>query len=381
MRILVTLIFAYFCLNGLTQINNGGEYFDDSPGIIIGTGATLYSGSFSSNEAIKTVKTSIGNFHIDYFHPITAAFILKVGFLKTQFNYWDKAEFDVRAKISSFNLSANYRFDNGKVIKKKLGFSPYLGLGVGFFSVKAFADNYSEDGDSYFYWSDGIVRNSDEETSTVTVADTIYRDYVYETNVTDSLLLNYGLQSFVELGIAMKFTPNLTGQISYKYLLLLNDVMIGVSEIGASDRYGYFSVGIGFNFGGIKKSEDQKHLIEQSNELGALDEDNDGVVDLLDKCAHSSSKSKVDKQGCPIDTDKDGVADFEDVEPKSINTNVNEKGKSYTSEELEVLYLLKSGAINGHEKYIEYRKKYPDLFRRFNQDTETLGHKSESVKE
>ena len=380
MRTIVTLVFTCFCLHGFSQVNNVVEYYDDSPGIIIGSGASFYSGSFSSNEYIKTVKISIGNFQIDYYQPITHSLILKAGFLKTQFNYWDNAKIDVRAKFSSFNLSVNYRFDNGKVIKKKLGFSPYVGLGVGFFSVKAFADNYSEDGDSYFYWSDGVVRNVNEGASTIAIADTVYRDYVYETDVTDSLVVNSGLQSFAELGVAMKLTPNLMGQISYKYLLLFNDVMVGVSEVGASDRYGYFSVGISFNFGGLKKSEDQKQLKEQSNEFGTLDEDKDGIVDLRDKCAHSSTNSKVDKQGCPIDTDKDGVADFEDVEPKSINTNVDEKGKSYTAEELEVLYLLKSGAIDGHEKYVEYRNKYPELFMIFNKDAETLGHKSESVK-
>ncbi len=42
---------------------------------------------------------------------------------------------------------------------------------------------------------------------------------------------------------------------------------------------------------------------------GCPDADNDGVADLDDKCANTKSGTKVDANGCPMDSDGDGVMD------------------------------------------------------------------------
>jgi OmpA-OmpF porin, OOP family len=45
------------------------------------------------------------------------------------------------------------------------------------------------------------------------------------------------------------------------------------------------------------------------------DTDKDGVIDCLDKCPNTPAGCAVDKDGCPIDTDKDGVLDCLDKCP------------------------------------------------------------------
>ena len=49
------------------------------------------------------------------------------------------------------------------------------------------------------------------------------------------------------------------------------------------------------------------------------DEDNDGIIDIIDECPHTPKSIKVDLMGCPIDTDKDGVPDHIDQELNSKN--------------------------------------------------------------
>jgi OOP family OmpA-OmpF porin len=46
-----------------------------------------------------------------------------------------------------------------------------------------------------------------------------------------------------------------------------------------------------------------------------LDSDGDGVADYLDKCPGTPKGVKVDKVGCPLDSDGDGVADYLDKCP------------------------------------------------------------------
>jgi OOP family OmpA-OmpF porin len=48
-----------------------------------------------------------------------------------------------------------------------------------------------------------------------------------------------------------------------------------------------------------------------------LDSDGDGVPDYLDKCPGTPAGVKVDKDGCPIDSDGDGVPDYLDKCPGS----------------------------------------------------------------
>lgn len=48
-----------------------------------------------------------------------------------------------------------------------------------------------------------------------------------------------------------------------------------------------------------------------------LDTDGDGVIDLLDTCPNSPAGAPVNASGCPLDTDGDGVADIRDKCPNS----------------------------------------------------------------
>ncbi|MDD2558004.1 MAG: OmpA family protein, partial [Desulfuromonas sp.] len=43
-----------------------------------------------------------------------------------------------------------------------------------------------------------------------------------------------------------------------------------------------------------------------------------GVPDYLDKCPNTPAGVSVDKQGCPLDSDKDGVPDYLDKCPNTI---------------------------------------------------------------
>ena len=58
-----------------------------------------------------------------------------------------------------------------------------------------------------------------------------------------------------------------------------------------------------------------------------LDSDGDGVYDYLDKCPETPAGVIVDADGCPLDSDGDGVFDYRDKCPNTPkNVAVNEQG-------------------------------------------------------
>jgi len=62
----------------------------------------------------------------------------------------------------------------------------------------------------------------------------------------------------------------------------------------------------------------------------SIDTDIDGVPDYQDNCPGTPKKVKVDATGCPIDSDNDGVPDYTDICPNtSAGISVDELGCPY----------------------------------------------------
>lgn len=57
-----------------------------------------------------------------------------------------------------------------------------------------------------------------------------------------------------------------------------------------------------------------------------MDQDKDGVFDVMDKCPDTPMGAPVDRMGCPRDSDKDGVFDYLDKCPDTLPVKVDEHG-------------------------------------------------------
>ena len=58
-----------------------------------------------------------------------------------------------------------------------------------------------------------------------------------------------------------------------------------------------------------------------------IDTDKDGIADYIDICPNTPKNVIVDEEGCPIDADKDGIADYIDICPNTpLGVTVDENG-------------------------------------------------------
>ena len=94
----------------------------------------------------------------------------------------------------------------------------------------------------------------------------------------------------------------------------------------------YFSLGFTMNYAIHKITRTKKEKIDVNlDEFNQSDEDEDGIIDLNDKCHQTPKDVKVNHSGCPTDKDKDGVPDYLDKEPNSkYILHVDELGRSLT---------------------------------------------------
>ena len=89
------------------------------------------------------------------------------------------------------------------------------------------------------------------------------------------------------------------------------------------------------------------------------DQDEDGVIDIKDKCERTPLGVLVDSKGCPYDSDKDGISDFQDkCADTPTNTTVDKYGCIAKNTHNTILPVhFKSGSAR-----IEY-ESYPKLLK------------------
>ena len=257
---------------------------------------------------------------------------------------------------SSFTkLSTNLILNSDHYLNIKSNISPYLSIGAGLFIFDSYTDLLDADNRSYNYWSDGTIRNLTESDTNSSNASILYRDYDYETPLeNDSINYNsFSLLAPISVGVKWKINPYLQGRVYGTYNHLFTD---WIDNIASGNNDYYLSLGFTMNYVIHKLHIEKKEKIDFDIEaFNNSDEDNDGIIDIIDECPHTPKSIKVDLMGCPIDTDKDGVPDHIDQEPNSKNYKyVDETGRGITDS------LLFNRSQNKLEIEVQRNQTYSD---------------------
>lgn len=109
----------------------------------------------------------------------------------------------------------------------------------------------------------------------------------------------------------------------------------------------------------------------------ALDDDNDGVINELDKCPDTPIGYKVDSDGCPLDDDKDGVVNEVDECPNTPEGYIVDAVGCTKKIDLKVLFEHDSAVIKTETlETINLFKKYMTDFPQY--DAVITGHASKN---
>jgi len=260
-------------------------------------------------------------------------------------------------------IMAEYNFDHFMPEYRRV--TPFITAGVEFVRFNPKTDILGFGGEPYNYWSDGTVRNLAENSPNADNAVIVQRDYDYETDMRDAGFNNsttYEESSF-SIPIGLGFDMHLTDQVNFRFYSSLHftftDYMDGVSRttdeeyLGGKNANGrndlFLTSGIALSYDFRKVPSDQEFYEEEEERqedvdflaLGYTeDQDQDGVIDLIDNCPTTPMDVEVDSLGCAIDSDGDGIPDYKDEE---VNTEfpdyANSKGVELTDQMIYESYL------------------------------------------
>ena len=238
---------------------------------------------------------------------------------------------------------------------------PFVSLGIETLSYDPYTDLKDANGNTYYYWNDGTIRNMAETSGDASQAKIIHRDYTYETNIRDANIDSVGMfKEFalgfpVSVGIKFKISGRVALYFSETYHFTTTHYIDG--DIGSNggnsiyDRVLYSAVSFHYDLSAPREVARRVRVkVDESiykdinyDSLATVDSDGDGVPDILDEDNSTPPGVKVDAHGRAIDTDGDGVPDYRDKEPNSApGALVDEFGVTITDSMQEAKFIKDS---------------------------------------
>jgi hypothetical protein len=350
-----------------------GDVF--KPKISLGVGMLSFHGDLYSKHYQAPWTGRIGydlNISQRLFKSVQLNFNILFG--KLGANEWNEnRQENFQAEIRSGGVSLMYDF--GNFIPDKCRLRPWISAGINSFEFLSKTDKLDKNGNQYFYWSDGSIKNIAESAPTASLAVNLNRDYTYETDIRESNKDGFGKYQErawvfpVGAGALMKITDRFDLKLGFQYYFSTTDFVDGISNksigtrVGTKQKDNFVYTSFALQYDLVIKHKEKADTLPDGYYDGvdvlALDNgdyDEDGVNDFIDKCHGTPKTVKVDASGCPFDDDADGVPNFEDDELQTpAAMSVNSRGVSLDDEYWQNWYVqyMDSGDVAPNTQIVE----------------------------
>lgn len=324
------------------------------PTLGVGIGTLAIYGDLNDKDFGSPFGSNLG-YNIYLLQPISKSFNVRFNFFLGEIREEERSlqrNLNFETDIRSASIQMEYNFDALLPADRKI--TPFIMAGVEAIEFNPKTDLEANGGEPYNYWADGTIRSVSESASNADQARIIQRDYLYETDIREAGFnrsTTYAERAFsIPMGAGLNF--HLTDQVNFRFEsvfhLTFTDYIDGVTRStkpnflggkpanGKNDHLLYNAISINYNFQKIQPADNLNLEGEAFDFLASgnsEDYDADGVIDLVDLCPNTPPDVEVDTNGCAIDTDGDGIADYLDEE---INTKypqfANDKGVGLTDE-------------------------------------------------
>lgn len=364
MRSLFLLLILFLSLSLLAQ-EKGSYNRAYSPTVGVGIGALSIYGDINDKNYNSPFGGNPG-FNVYILQPISNLFDIRINFLSGYIKEEERSldrNMNFRSDIRGLSANLEYNFSNFLPENRKI--TPLISLGVEAVEFNPKSDLEAFGGEPYNYWSDGTIRNIDENSVNANQAIVIQRDYNYETDIRESGLngsTSYAERAFsipLSVGVNMHLNDQFTFRLESTFRYTFTDNIDGLSKNSDKSILGnrnansrndilfFNGFSLSYNFQKVEGADidqfDKKRKTEPFDFLesgNTEDYDGDGVIDLVDICPNTSKAVQVDTIGCPVDSDGDGVPDYIDEE---VNTEypefANDKGIEMTDDMMYKSYL------------------------------------------
>ncbi len=212
-------------------------------------------------------------------------------------------------------VSVYYNFNH--ILKRRRPIHPYIALGAEVLQFRPQGDIFFEEDKQYYYWEDGTIRDVEEGLGVH--GNIITQKYNYNTNLRQLNLYGDGEYSLTSVafpigaGLNVTISDRVTARLGSTLHYPLTDFIDNVKE-GGNDLILNTYVSLSFD---MFSPADEIQTVSSFKNLKFTitdnkDSDSDGVDDFNDECPATPEGVKVNFKGCALDDDNDGVPNYLD---------------------------------------------------------------------
>lgn len=335
-----------------------------SPTIGLGVGTIGFYGDLNDRNYGTPFGSNIG-YNIYLIQPFSNSFNLKFNLTISEIRAEERTierNINFKSDLRVGSIYLEYNFD--ALLPEQRKISPFITAGVEVVEFNPKTDIEGYGGEKYNYWSDGSIRTLAEDAPHAKeIAQLMYRDYTYETDIREAGFnpsKNYSERA-VSIPVGAGLTMHLNDQFNFRFESVwhftFTDYIDGITPETSSDFVGnkkgnvnndYFwfnGISLSYNFQKVTPADKYKkyekgEAVDYLSSGNSEDYDQDGVIDLIDKCPNTPKGVEVDTLGCAIDSDGDGIPDYKDEEINSKYPEfTNDKGVEVTDDMIFESYL------------------------------------------
>lgn len=295
---------------------------------IIGAGVGSFSFYGDVQNAMKTSISGLNSYRISISRNLSRNFDIEFQgtFGEVSVNEYNGSSENIRNFNTSLffgGVSLYYNFNH--LLKRQRPIHPYFSLGAEILQFMPKGDLQNNSNQTYYYWSDGTIRNVAETPGAI--SSIISRDYTYETDLRKLDLYGYGQYSKtsfalpVDVGVNVTISDRVKCRLGTTFHVTLTDYIDNVVASGGWKNDVVMNTYVALTFD-LFSPADEIVAVENFKNLKFTvtdneDTDGDRVDDFNDECPGTPEGVKVNYKGCPEDTDKDGVPDHLDKQPNT----------------------------------------------------------------
>lgn len=239
-------------LQGMSQTTDNTPFSVQPPSVALGAGVLHFNGDIGKGVGVTAYSTIRAGFNLTVEErPLPYLGISLTGLygkLSASERSLDTTRnLNFESKIMQGDLWLTFHFA-GSIFKYDAPVDPFIYSGVSFLSFSPYTDRKDANGNPYYYWTDGTIRNQPENSSDILTAKVINRDYTYETSLDSGKYTKHTFSIPVGAGIKLRVTDNFFVNLQTTYYLTFSPNIDNYSLTGKNNRYIYSSITLEYQF-------------------------------------------------------------------------------------------------------------------------------------
>lgn len=251
-------VLSVVALQAMSQTTDDTPFSVEPPSVALGAGVLHFNGDIGKGAGVTAYSTIRAGFNFTLEErPLPYLGISLTG-LYGKLSASERSQDTTRnlnfeSKIIQGDLCVNFHFA-GSLLKYDAPVDPFIYAGVSFLSFSPYADLKDANGNPYYYWTDGSIRNQPETSTDILTAKVVTRDYTYETALDSGKYSKHTFSIPLGAGIKLRVTDNFFVNLQTTYYLTFSPNIDNYNLSGKNNKYIYSCVTLEYQF--RKKSAD-----------------------------------------------------------------------------------------------------------------------------